>query len=81
MCIRDRYYDAASIKTDGTAFDAWYQHVMERNAATGELETVSEEYVFNPYDSEGNAIENEEEQLRVDVSSGLGEKISADLSR
>ena len=76
-----QYYDAASIKTDGTAFDAWYQHVMERNAATGELETVSEEYVFNPYDSEGNAIENEEEQLRVDVSSGLGAQISADLSR
>ena len=54
---------------------------MERNAVSGELETVSEEYVFNPYDSEGKSIENEEERLRVDVSSGLGAQISADVSR
>ena len=77
----ERYYDAASVKTDGAAFDAWYEHVMERNAASGELETVSEEYVFNPYDSEGKEIEDEEEQLRVDVSSELGVQISADISR
>ena len=76
-----QYYDAASVKTNGTAFDAWYEHVMERNAASGELETVSEEYVFNPYDSEGKAIEKEEEQLRVEVASGLGAQISADISR
>ena len=76
-----QYYDAASVKTDGVAFDAWYEHVMERNAASGELETVSEEYVFTPYDSAGKAIENGEEQLRVDVSSGLGAQISADISR
>ena len=74
-----QYYDAASVKTDGAAFDAWYEHVMERNAASGELETVSEEYVFNPYDSEGNEIENEE--LRVDVTSELGAQISEDISR
>lgn len=74
-----QYYDAASVKTDGAAFDAWYEHVMERNAASGSLETVSEEYVFNPYDSAGKAIENEEEQLRVDVSSELGAQISADV--
>lgn len=76
-----QYYDAAFVKTDGVAFDAWYEHVMERNAASGELETVSEEYVFNPYDSAGKAIENEEEQLRVDVSSELGAQIKADISR
>ncbi|WP_277934334.1 leucine-rich repeat domain-containing protein [Parablautia intestinalis] len=76
-----QYYDAASVKTDGVIFDAWYEHVMERNAVSGELETVSEEYVFNPYDSEGKSIENEEERLRVDVSSGLGAQISADVSR
>ncbi len=76
-----QYYDAASVKTDGVAFDAWYEHVMERNAVSGDLETVSEEYVFNPYDSEGKEIENEEEQLRVDVSSELGVQIRADISR
>lgn len=76
-----QYYDAAFVKTDGVTFDAWYEHVMERNAASGELETVSEEYVFNPYDSAGKAIENEEEQLRVDVSSELGAQIRADISR
>lgn len=76
-----QYYDAASVKTDGASFDAWYEHVMERNEASGELETVSEEYVFNPYDGEGKEIENEEEQLRVDVSSELGVQISADISR
>lgn len=73
-----RYYEAASIKTDGVSFDAWYEHVMERNAASGELETVSKEYVFNPYDSDGKAMESEE--LRVDVSSELGAQISADIS-
>lgn len=76
-----QYYDAASVKTDGVAFDAWYEHVMERNAVSGKMETVSEEYVFNPYDSAGKAIENEEEQLRVDVSSELGAQIRADISR
>lgn len=76
-----QYYDAASVKTDGVGFDAWYEHVMERNAASGQLETVSEEYVFNPYDSAGKAIENEEQQLRVDVSSQLGAQISADISK
>lgn len=76
-----QYYDAASVKTDGVSFDAWYEHVMERNAAGGGMETVSEEYVFNLYDSEGKTIENEEEQLRVDVSSELGAQISADISR
>ncbi len=76
-----QYYDAASVKTDSAAFDGWYEHVMERNAASGELETVSEAYVFNPYDSEGKEIENEQEHLRVDVSSELGAQISADLSK
>lgn len=76
-----QYYDAASVKTDDVSFDAWYEHVMERNTAGGGMETVSEEYVFNLYDSEGKTIENEEEQLRVDVSSELGARISADISR
>lgn len=76
-----QYYDAASVETDGIGFDAWYEHVMERNAVSGELETVSEEYVFNPYDSAGKAIENGEEQLRIDVSSELGAQISADISK
>lgn len=53
----EQYYDADSVKTDGAAFDVWYEHVMERNAASGELETVCEEYVFNLYDSEGKAYE------------------------
>ena len=74
-----QYYDAASVETGGVTFDAWYAHVMERNAASGQLETVSEEYVFESYDSEGKAIE--EEQLRIDVSSELGAQISADISR
>ncbi len=74
------YYDAASVKTDGEAFEAWYEHVMERNAVSGELETVSEEYVFKPYDSAGKVIESGEE-LRIDVSSGLGAQISEDISR
>ena len=72
-----QYYDAASVETGGVTFDAWYAHVMERNAASGQLETVSEEYVFESYDSEGKAIE--EEQLRIDVSSELGAQISADI--
>ena len=72
-----QYYDAASVETGGVTFDAWYAHVMERNAASGQLETVSEEYVFESYDSEGKAIE--EEQLRRDVSSELGAQISADI--
>ncbi len=74
-----QYYDTAFVKTDGTAFDAWYEHVMERNVASGRMETVSEEYVFNPYDSDGKAIESE--KLRIDVSSELGAQISADISR
>ncbi len=74
-----QYYDAASVETAGVAFDAWYEHVMERNAASGQLETVSKEYVFESYDSEGKVIE--EEQLRIDVSSGLGAQISADIPR
>ena len=72
-----QYYDAASVETGGVTFDAWYAHVMERNAASGRMETVSEEYVFESYDSEGKAIE--EEQLRIDVSSELGAQISADI--
>ena len=72
-----QYYDAASVETGGVTFDAWYAHVMERNAASGQLEAVSEEYVFESYDSEGKAIE--EEQLRIDVSSELGAQISADI--
>ena len=54
---------------------------MEINSEIGELETFSEYYFFTQYDSAGKAIENGEEQLRVDVSSGLGAQISADISR
>ena len=70
-----QYYDTASVKTSGVSFDAWYEHTMEWNAVSGELETVCEEYVFVPYDSEGKQIENEEEELHVDVSSALGAQI------
>lgn len=70
-----QYYDIASVKTSGVSFEAWYEHTMERNAASGELETVCEEYVFIPYDSDGKQIENEEEELHVDVSSALGAQI------
>ena len=76
-----QYYDIASVKTSGVSFDVLYEHTMERNAASGELETVCEEYVFIPYDSDGKQIENEEEELHVDVYSALGEQISEDLSR
>ena len=76
-----QYYDTASVKTNGVAFDAWYELTMARNAASGELETVCEEYVFIPYDSDGKQIENEEEELHVDVSSALGAQISEDLSK
>ncbi len=69
------------MKTSGVSFEAWYEHTMERNAASGELKTVCEEYVFIPYDSDGKQIENEEEELHVDVYSALGERISEDLSR
>ncbi len=70
-----QYYDTASVKTSGMSFDAWYEHTLERNAASGELETVCEEYVFIPYDSDGKHIENKEEELHVDVSSALGAQI------
>ena len=70
-----QYYDIASVKTSGVSFEAWYEHTMERNVASGELETVCEEYVFIPYDSDGKQIENEEEELHVDVSSALGAQI------
>lgn len=65
---------AASGKDEPTLYEGgwFYVHVMERNAATGELETVSEEYVF------GSA---EEEDLRVDVESELGQQITAECGR
>ena len=66
---------AASGKDEPTRYegDWFYIHVMERNAATGELETVSEEYVF------GSA--GEEEELHVDVASELGQQIMAECGR
>lgn len=66
---------AASGKDEPTLYEGdWlYVHVMERNAATGELETVSEEYVF------GSA--GEEEELHVDVASELGQQIMAECGR
>lgn len=51
----------------------FYVHIMERNEATGELGTVSEEYVFDSNE--------ENEELRVDVASELGQQITAECGR
>lgn len=67
--------NAASGKTEETSYDgSWfYLHSMERNEATGELETVSEEYVFDS--------SRESEEFRVDVASWLGQQITAACGR
>ena len=69
------FFIAASGKDEATPYEGFwlYIHVMERNEATGELETVSEEYVF---ESDG-----EEEELRVDVASELGQQITEACGR
>lgn len=51
----------------------FYIHCMERNEKTGELETVSEEYVFDS--------DRENEEFRVDVASELGQRIAAECGR
>ncbi|NDO49469.1 hypothetical protein FMM75_08645 [Lachnospiraceae bacterium MD335] len=51
------------------------------NPVSGERETITEEYVFTPYDSDGKQIENEDEELHVDVSSALGTQIHSELSK
>lgn len=68
------YCLAASGKDDAVGEGNWYYiHVMERNGETGELETVSEEYVFDS--------DEENEELRVDADSELGQRIAAESGR
>lgn len=71
-----RYYEMAEVETDATAFSAFHHLIMERKEETGELETVLDEYVFYPSDSEGE--EADEEELHVDVNSELGRFINED---
>ncbi len=65
---------AASGKEEAITYEGtwFYQHVMERNESSGELETVSEEYVFSPDEIEGSKMG---ETLHVDVNSELGQKM------
>lgn len=84
-----QYYEMAGKKTDAESFEGYYHHVMEQNETTGELETTLEEYIFFPVVSEdgddtedGNDTEESEqngEELHVDVSSELGQKIGRKL--
>lgn len=64
---------AASGKEEAAHYEGiWlYVHVMERNDATGKLETVSEEYVFSQLGEDGR----ENGQLRVDIASALGQQM------
>lgn len=66
---------AASGKEDAAPYEGtwFYLHSMERSEATGRLETVSEEYVFD------SSRENEE--FRVDAASELGQQITAACGR
>ncbi|MDE7269585.1 MAG: leucine-rich repeat domain-containing protein [Acetatifactor sp.] len=71
-----QYCMAASEKEEAIAYEGYwiYLHVMERNGKTGELETVSEEYVFYPEKSEGTEAG---EEFHVNVESELGQQIKA----
>lgn len=66
---------AASEKKESALCEGvWcYIHIMERNKKTGELETISEEYVFDS--------NKEEEALHVDAASELGQQIAAEWER
>lgn len=66
---------AASGKEASAPYEGiWlYVHCMERDEKTGELETVSEEYVFDS--------DRENEEFRVDVMSELGQRITAACGR
>ncbi len=70
------YYELAQVETDATEFSAFHHLIMERNENTGELETVLDEFVFYPFDSEGEHDETEE--LHVEADSELGRVISED---
>lgn len=69
-----QYCIAASGKEEAIAYEGYwvYLHVKERNEKTGELETVSEEYVFYPRKSEDTEAG---EEFHVDVESELGQQI------
>lgn len=51
-----------------------YEHIMEINEATGQLKTVSEEYIFW-------GINAREEKLHIDASSELGKQIAGDIRK
>lgn len=71
---------AASGKEASSSYvgDWFYVHLMERNEETGELETVSEEYVFYWSADEESEVR---EELCVDVSSDLGQQITEACGR
>lgn len=69
-----QYYDASSVETEEEEFEAFYEHIIEINEETGQLETVSEEYIFW-------GIHTWEEKLYIDASSELGKQITEDRTK
>ncbi len=72
----EEFCAAASGKEEETGYEGswYYEHVMERDSVTGELETVSEEYVF--YCDNENGELSGWDWFHVDAASSLGSRIT-----
>lgn len=75
----EEFCAAASGKEEEADYEGrwYYEHVMERDSVTGELETVSEEYVF--YCDNENGELSGWDRFHVDEASSLGSRIAQAL--
>ncbi|WP_312442709.1 XAC2610-related protein [Lacrimispora sp.] len=64
-----KYLEKASVKTEITDIMGFHETVLERNEETGEMETISDEYVFYP---NSDVLNENEIIVRFDVSSDIG---------
>lgn len=70
-----KYLSLSSIETEAADFMSFHVKAIERNAVTGGMETIKDEYIIYPF---SDTISDETLLLRVEVSSELGQVIYND---
>lgn len=67
-----KYLEKASVKTEIIDIIGFHETVLDRNEETGEMETISDEYVFYP---NSDVLNENEIIVRFDISSDIGRVI------